>query len=86
VLLDNSIFIVGFVLFVYRDVYALCVAHPEPFTNELYRETKAFMKTHVQGLRDDIEKYENNSSLLKVYHDVWIQYSQGVAYLNQLYS
>jgi len=76
----------NFELYRYSDVYALCVAHPEPFTNELYRETKSFLTIHVQKLRVDIEQYENNSSLLKVYHEVWNQYSQGISYLNQLYS
>lgn len=73
-------------LFVFRDVYTLCVAHPEPYTNQLYSETQSFLRKHVQNLRTEIEKYESNSSLLKVYYDMWNKYSQGVEYLNKLYS
>lgn len=67
------------------DVYSLCVAHPEPFTTELYNETKAFLKKHVLDLRNELDKHENNSTLLKVYYDVWSKYSQGIGFLNQLY-
>ncbi|ODM94965.1 Cullin-2 [Orchesella cincta] len=70
----------------FTDVYTLCVAHPEPYTNQLYNETQVFLRKHVQALRTEIEKYESNSSLLKVYYDMWIKYSQGVEYLNKLYS
>lgn len=71
-----------------RDVYSLCVAHPDPYTDQLYSETQAFLKNHVQNLRTEIEKYESksDSSLLKIYYDMWNKYSQGVEYLNKLYS
>ncbi|CAG7835527.1 unnamed protein product [Allacma fusca] len=70
----------------FTDVYSLCVAHPDPFTNQLYSETKEFLTRHVQSLREQIIQFENNSDLLKVYHEMWIKYSQGVSYLNKLYS
>lgn len=69
-----------------RDVYSLCVAHPEPYTGQLYDETKLFLKNHVLTLREELERHENNSSLLKVYYDLWSKYSQGIGFLNQLYS
>ncbi|CAG9576899.1 unnamed protein product [Danaus chrysippus] len=44
----------------FSDVYALCVAHPEPLADKLYDETR--------------------------YVSAWREYSQGVGYLNSLYS
>jgi len=32
------------------DVYALCVACPEPLGDRLYQETKAFLESHVSEL------------------------------------
>lgn len=32
------------------DVYALCVACPEPLSDRLYTETKQFLENHVQQL------------------------------------
>lgn len=32
------------------DVYALCVAYPEPLGDRLYKETKAFLECHVKTL------------------------------------
>ena len=32
------------------DVYALCVANPEPLGDKLYQETKNFLENHVKGL------------------------------------
>ena len=32
------------------DVYALCVAFPEPHSNRLYEETKIFLEEHIEAL------------------------------------
>lgn len=32
------------------DVYALCVAFPEPLGEKLYAEVKNFLESHVQSL------------------------------------
>ena len=32
------------------DVYALCVAYPEPLGDKLYHETKSFLEQHVKKL------------------------------------
>uniref|UniRef100_A0A182J4T9 Cullin-2 n=1 Tax=Anopheles atroparvus TaxID=41427 RepID=A0A182J4T9_ANOAO len=32
------------------DVYAICVAHPDPLADRLYLETKTFLENHVQKL------------------------------------
>ena len=71
-----------------RDVYTLCVAHPEPYTLELYDHTRVFLQKHVQGLllQIQLEPEAEQSRLLRRYHEMWIQYSQGVDFLNKLYS
>lgn len=33
-----------------RDIYALCVAYPEPLGERLYMETKIFLENHVRHL------------------------------------
>lgn len=33
-----------------RDVYALCVAFPEPLGEKLYAEVKNFLESHSQSL------------------------------------
>jgi cullin 2 len=67
-------------------VYSLCVAHPEPYTTQLYNETKAFLQKHVQGLLEEIQLEAEQTKLLRSYHEMWIKYSQGVEFLNKLYS
>lgn len=34
----------------FSDVYALCVANPEPMADKLYNSTKSFLETHVTDL------------------------------------
>lgn len=34
----------------FRDIYALCVAYPEPLGERLYSETKVFLENHVRQL------------------------------------
>ena len=34
----------------FSDVYALCVAFPEPHSDRLYEETKKFLEEHVNSL------------------------------------
>ncbi|CAB3252566.1 unnamed protein product [Arctia plantaginis] len=76
----------------FSDVYALCVAHPEPLADRLYDETKSFLEEHVAGLlarvrgSSSLENNDHNDGLLTRYVTAWREYSQGVAYLNSLYS
>ena len=42
-----------------RDVYALCVAFPEPLGEKLYAEVKNFLESHSQSL------YEVCQNLIK---------------------
>jgi len=34
----------------FSDVYAVCVANPEPMSDKLYNATKCFLEKHVQEL------------------------------------
>ncbi|XP_073965531.1 cullin 2 [Choristoneura fumiferana] len=76
----------------FSDVYALCVAHPEPLADRLYDETRRFLEEHVGGLLERVRgtaPLENNDphdGLLDRYVSAWREYSEGVAYLNSLYS
>ncbi|XP_068621791.1 cullin-2 [Battus philenor] len=76
----------------FSDVYALCVAHPEPLADRLYDETRNFLEEHVAGLlkrvrgNSPLESSDYNDGLLSRYVSAWQEYSQGVAYLNSLYS
>ncbi|XP_063836471.1 cullin-2 [Ostrinia nubilalis] len=76
----------------FSDVYALCVAHPEPLADRLYDETKNFLEEHVAGLLQRVrgnaplESTDHTDGLLDRYVEAWGEYSQGVAYLNSLYS
>ncbi|KAJ8707614.1 hypothetical protein PYW07_011291 [Mythimna separata] len=76
----------------FSDVYALCVAHPEPLADKLYDETRNFLEEHVQGLLQRVrgtvalDNNDHNDGLLTRYVTAWREYSQGVAYLNSLYS
>ncbi|XP_077553826.1 cullin-2-like isoform X3 [Haemaphysalis longicornis] len=66
----------------FSDVYALCVAFPEPLGDRLYLETKKFLNAHVQHL---YELVVSGDDLLGGYYQHWLQYSQGIDYLNKLY-
>ena len=45
-----AVIVVLLSLIVNSDVYALCVAHPEPLGEKLYAEVKNFLESHVQRL------------------------------------
>lgn len=76
-------------------MYSLCVAFPEPLADRLYNETKQFLENHVQNLlvtqvapAESIDSNDFdivNDSLLQRYYSAWVEYSQGVEYLNYLY-
>lgn len=69
------------------------MAFPEPLADRLYNETKQYLETHVQNLlADQVAPTESdgefimvNDTLLQRYYSAWIEYSQGVNYLNFLY-
>lgn len=49
-----------FLSIVTSDIYALCVAYPEPLGEKLYTETKIFLENHVRQLY----KVSKSSSVL----------------------
>lgn len=67
----------------FTDVYALCVAYPEPLGDCLYTETKNFLEEHVKKLHRHV--VASPEGLLVAYHKYWNEYSQGINYLNKLY-
>ncbi|XP_039265598.2 cullin-2-like [Styela clava] len=66
----------------FMDVYALCIARPEPLTNELYSGIKEFLEHHVSQLYEKMNASEN---LLGQYYKYWVEYSRGAQYLDQLF-
>ncbi|KAK2174734.1 hypothetical protein NP493_780g00005 [Ridgeia piscesae] len=78
----------------FSDVYALCVAYPEPLGDRLYSETKQFLENHVEKLYQ-VTYYlvfftqelmgGGEENLLTCYHRHWQQFSKGSTFLNQLY-
>jgi cullin 2 len=67
----------------FSDVYALCVAFPDPLTDKLSEEVKKFLQRHVINLRELVETA--NENLLFTYHHHWMEYSQGASFLNHLF-
>uniref|UniRef100_A0A8D2Q5A1 Cullin 2 n=1 Tax=Varanus komodoensis TaxID=61221 RepID=A0A8D2Q5A1_VARKO len=66
-----------------RDIYALCVAYPEPLGERLYMETKNFLENHVRHLHKRV--LDSEEQVLVMYHRYWDEYSQGADYMNCLY-
>lgn len=66
------------------DVYALCVAYPEPLADRLYCETKQFLEDHVTNQVKKAQK-GGEINLLKNYHDAWEEFSRGINYLHMLF-
>ncbi|MFT7800578.1 cullin-2 isoform X1 [Arapaima gigas] len=67
----------------FSDIYALCVAYPEPLGERLYAETKMFLENHVRHLYKKV--LESEEKLLVMYHRYWEEYSKGADYMDCLY-
>ncbi|KPP60656.1 cullin-2-like [Scleropages formosus] len=67
----------------FSDIYALCVAYPEPLGERLYAETKMFLENHVRQLYKKV--LESEEKLLVMYHRSWEEYSKGADYMDCLY-
>lgn len=67
----------------FSDVYALCVAFPEPLGEKLYAEVKNFLENHSQSLFEAVSG--SDVDILRVYHDHWSQFSKGSFYMNLLF-
>jgi len=67
----------------FHDIYALCVACPEPFTHELYDNTSNYLREHVGYLYKSV--ISGSPDLLKDYIASWNQFNRGSNYINSLY-
>ncbi|XP_054622058.1 cullin-2 isoform X2 [Dunckerocampus dactyliophorus] len=67
----------------FSDIYALCVAYPEPLGERLYTETKVFLENHVRNLYKKV--LESEEKVLVMYHRYWDEYSKGADYMDCLY-
>uniref|UniRef100_A0A8C7IU05 Cullin 2 n=3 Tax=Oncorhynchus TaxID=8016 RepID=A0A8C7IU05_ONCKI len=67
----------------FSDIYALCVAYPEPLGERLYTETKVFLENHVRQLYKKV--LESEEKVLVMYHRYWEEYSKGADYMDCLY-
>ncbi|KAM5292587.1 LOW QUALITY PROTEIN: cullin-2-like [Ctenodactylus gundi] len=66
----------------FSDMYALCVASPEPLGQRLYTETKIFLENHVRHLHKRV--LESEGQVLVMYHRYWEEYSKGAGYVDCL--
>ena len=72
-----------------RDVYALCVAFPEPLGEKLYAEVKNFLESHSQSLFEVCQnlhviktsKADIKQLLDEVEHDIMNYRNRGLCYL-----
>ncbi|XP_067929396.1 cullin-2-like [Watersipora subatra] len=69
----------------FSDVYALCVAYPEPLYKELYHEVRMYLESHVKEIYRDITS-SGDEWLMSKYYTYWQQYSKGCEYINALFS
>ncbi|CAF98768.1 unnamed protein product, partial [Tetraodon nigroviridis] len=67
----------------FSDIYALCVAYPEPLGERLYTETKVFLENHVRQLYKKV--LDSEEKVLSMYHRYWDEYSKGADYMDCLY-
>ncbi|XP_068715782.1 cullin-2-like [Montipora foliosa] len=67
----------------FSDVYALCVAFPEPLGEKLYAGVKHFLENHVQSLYEAVSS--SDVDILRLYHKHWLQFSKGSLYMNLLF-
>ena len=60
----------------FSDVYALCVAYPEPLGERLYTETKKFLESHIKEKFDQVARCNQSQLLLHTFHHHWTVYNQ----------
>ncbi|KAJ8867527.1 hypothetical protein PR048_031329 [Dryococelus australis] len=68
----------------FSDIYFLCVANPQPFTERLYNETKKFLHNHVKMISAQLLESSCNDIVIN-YYIAWIKYSVGVRHLHSLF-
>ncbi|TKR66670.1 hypothetical protein L596_022929 [Steinernema carpocapsae] len=68
----------------FSDIYALCVAVPEPYPEKLYDAVKKCLEMHVDGLYDVLAKAPPGD-LLNEYNRLWNTFFGGTTYLHNLF-
>uniref|UniRef100_A0A158R5K3 Cullin-2 n=1 Tax=Syphacia muris TaxID=451379 RepID=A0A158R5K3_9BILA len=71
----------------FYDIYALCVAVPEPLSAQLYAKTKEFLEEHVAKLYQNIctGSEASDEYLLFEYYKHWKVYHEGTTYIHKLF-
>ncbi|KAK0419162.1 hypothetical protein QR680_013987 [Steinernema hermaphroditum] len=68
----------------FSDIYALCVAVPDPYPDKLYDSVKKCLEMHVDGLYDALAK-STPDNLLNDYYRLWTVFFSGTQYLHNLF-
>jgi hypothetical protein len=66
-----------------EDIYKLCTATPQPYSEELYLRLRAFLEGHVSSLREGM--IEQQGDLLADYLKRWEAYSTGSEYCHHIF-
>eukprot|EP01087_Luapelamoeba_hula_P016964 TRINITY_DN5286_c0_g1_i1.p1 TRINITY_DN5286_c0_g1~~TRINITY_DN5286_c0_g1_i1.p1 ORF type:complete len:750 (+),score=121.38 TRINITY_DN5286_c0_g1_i1:207-2456(+) len=66
-----------------EDIYKLCTAQPQPYSEELYLRFKSFIERHVDSLREEI--LAQQSDLLEDYLKKWEAYSTGTEFCHHIF-
>jgi hypothetical protein len=66
-----------------EDIYKLCTAQPQPYSENLYLSLKGFLEKHVQELRESM--LTQQSDLLPDYLKKWNTYSTGTQYCHAIF-
>ncbi|XP_046919224.2 cullin 2 [Dermatophagoides farinae] len=70
----------------FHDIYKLCIAHPESYSDRTYHETRKLLESHVKLIYASvIENPSNMNDLLHIYYEKWQIYQQAIEYLTLLY-
>lgn len=65
------------------DIYYMCVAPPDSYSERLYEQTKQFLECHCKLMKTDIA--ESEQTMLSIYVKYWTEYKTGADYINNLY-
>jgi hypothetical protein len=64
----------------YEDIYKLCTAQPQPYSEQLYFHLKKHLEDHVEKIKQNVLSHQ--SDILAEYIKAWSSYSIGSQYCN----
>lgn len=67
----------------FEDIYRLCTAQPQPYSEELYLQLKKFLEDHVDSLYATL--HDEQSDLLSTYLKMWTAYSVGGEFCHHIF-